>query len=136
MNRDGGFFTDGTRYIILGIFLVLFIGMMMIIPRREDNHDTRLVEVYNAGKEIVEIDEKAVYLLHTEDSIGNEAIYEITQNTLNERLKVENVYKEIRKGKYYQFRIADAVDYGCYYPCVCGAATLIDGFSKETDEEK
>lgn len=56
MNRDGGFFTDGTRYIILGIFLVLFIGMMMIIPRREDNHDTRLVEVYIAGKEIVEID--------------------------------------------------------------------------------
>lgn len=132
MNRENGFFTDGTRFIILGIFMIFFIGMLMIIPRREENHDTWLVEVHIVGKEIVEIDEEAVYLLYTEDNIGNESIYEMTQKTLNERLKVENAYKEIKKGKYYQFRVAAAEDYDCHYPCVCGAATLINGFSEET----
>lgn len=136
MDRDGGFFTDGTRYIMLGIFLIFFIGMMMVIPRREDNHDTWLVEVYIVGKEIVEMDEEAVYLLYTEDSIGNEAVYEMTQKTLNERLKVENAYKEIKKGKYYRLRVAAAEDYGCHYPCVSGAATLIDGFPEETTQGK
>lgn len=134
MNGDGGFFTDGTRYIVLGILLILFMGLIMVIPRREERHDTELVEVHVVGKEIVEIDEKAVYLIHTEDRYGVQAIYEIAESALNERFKIENVYKEIKKEKYYRFRVGEADHYGCYYPCICGAATLIDGFTEETSK--
>lgn len=132
MNGDGGFFTDGTRYIMLGILLILFMGMIMVIPRREERHDTELVEAHVIGKEIVEIDEEAVYLIHTEDRYGKETTYEIAESAINERLKIENVYKEIKKGKYYRFRIGEAEHYECHYSCICGAATLIDGFTEET----
>ena len=40
MNRNGGLFTDGTRYIIYGICFILFIGVMMMIPKDLKREET------------------------------------------------------------------------------------------------
>ena len=129
---NGGFITDGTRYIILGIVFVLLLGAVMMLPGRKKNYDTWMVEVRIIKKEVVEVDGEEIYLLHTEDSAGKEAIYQITQDALpGNDLDAENAHKEIRRRGYYRLKLTDGEKYGCDYPCVCGAATLIDGFSPE-----
>lgn len=128
---NGGFITDGTRYIILGIVFVLLLGGIMMMPKRK-NYETWVVEVCIVKKEVVENDGEALYLLHTEDSEGKEAVYQITQKALGEGLTAENAHKEIRRKKYYQLKVTEGEKYGCDYPCICGAATLIDGFTQET----
>ena len=84
-------------------------------------------------KALREMDGEQVYLLKTEDREGREALYEINQEALNERLKVEGVYGEFKSGKYYKFRVAGKERYDSHYPVVCGAVSLIEGFS-ETPE--
>ena len=86
-----------------------------------------------AEKEVVEEDGETLYLLHTEDSIGNKATYQIVQGALNERMTAEDVHKQIRRGRYYRLKLTDGEQYGCDYPVICGAATLIDGFTEETE---
>lgn len=132
MNRDGGFFTDGTRYIILGILFILFIGLVMMIPKGKGKSEEWLVEAHVIKKETVKKDGEEIYLLHTEDRDGNENVYQITQDALKGQIEAEDALKEIRRGKYYRFKVVDGEEYGCDYPCVRGAATLIDGFSQET----
>ena len=123
MNRNGGLFTDGTRYIIYGICFILFIGVMMMIPKDLKREETWRVEAHG----------ETLYLLHTEDSIGNKATYQIVQGALNERMTAEDVHKQIRRGRYYRLKLTDGEQYGCDYPVICGAATLIDGFTEETE---
>jgi len=133
---DGGSISDGTRYIILGIVFILIIGAIMMMPKRRGNDETWIVEVRIVKKEVVETDGGPVYLLHTEDSAGKEAVYQITQEALGDGIEAENAHKEIRRKKYYQFRVANGEKYGCDYPCICGAAVLIDGFSQETEASR
>lgn len=133
MNRNGGFFTDGARYIIYGICFILFIGVLMMIPKDLKREETWRVEAHIIKKEVVEEDGETLYLLHTEDSIGNKATYQIVQGALNERMTAEDVHKQIRRGRYYRLKLTDGEQYGCDYPVICGAATLIDGFTEETE---
>jgi hypothetical protein len=132
MGGRGGFFTDGTRYIISGICFILFIAVVMIIPKDLKRDETWRVEAHIVKKEVAQTDSGAVYLLHTEDSEGNEATYQIVQEALNERMTAEDVHKQIRRGRYYRLKLTDGEPYGCDYPVICGAATLIDGFTEES----
>ena len=133
MNTEDAFALKGIKYIVLAAVAVLIVIALSFIPRREDNHDTWLVEVKVLEKVIAEMDGEQVYLLKTEDREGREALYEINQEALNERLKVEGMYGEFKSGKYYKFRAAGKERYDSHYPVVCGAVSLIEGFS-ETPE--
>lgn len=115
---------------------MLLMGGVMMMPKRQEHYETRQEEAYIVSKEIKEVNGETAYLLHGEDSAGREVIYQVTQRALNDRMDVENVYKEIRRRKYYQFKVVDGEKYGCPYPCICGAAMLIEGFSEETAAAK
>lgn len=133
MNRGGEVFSDGTRYIVWGIVFVLLIGVAMMIPKEIKRDETWRVEAHIVKKEVVDTDEGPVYLLHAEDSIGNKATYQVVQGALNDRMKAEDVHKQIRRGRYYRLKLTDGAQFGCSYPVICGAATLIDGFTEETE---
>lgn len=128
MNQEGDFLNNGIKYILLAAAVVLIIAILSIIPRREDNHDTWLVEVDVIEKVITEMDGEDVYLLRTADRNGEEAIYEINQNAIRDTLTVEGVYEEIKTDHVYQFRVAPKDKYDSHYPAVCGAVSRIDGF--------
>lgn len=136
MNGNGEFLTDGTRYIVIGICFILVIGLLMMIPKDIKKDEFWRVEVHILKKEVLETDEGPVYLLHTEDCIGNKATYQVVQEALDSQMKAEDVHKVIRRGKYYMLKLEDGEQYGCSYPVICGAATLIDGFSEETGAEQ
>lgn len=129
--------TKGTKYILMGILVVLLIGVISMLPKLpkpKQRTETQMVEVYLARKEIVQIDGQDVYLLHTEDRDGNEVTYEVSQNALGDRFDAKEVYMQIAKKKYYQLWVGKPEDYGCHYPYISGAAIIIDGFSEKKPE--
>ncbi len=131
------FLTKGTKYILMGILVVLLIGVISMLPKLpkpKQRTETQMVEVYLARKEIVQIDGEDVYLLHTEDRDGNEVTYEVSQNALGDRFDAKEVYMQIAKKKYYQLWVGKPEDYDCHYPYISGAATIIDGFSEKKTE--
>lgn len=132
MNTEGGFIKSGMKYILLGVVLILVVAVLSVIPRREEIHnDTWMVEIKVVEKAVSQIDGEDVYVIRTEDRDGREAIYEINKKALNERLEVEGVYNEIKEGKYYKFKMADREEYDSHYPVICGAVSLIEGFSEQ-----
>ena len=135
MNQEGDFIKNGIKYILLAAAVVLMIALLSVIPRREDRHDTWLVEVNIIEKVITEMDGKQVYLLRTEDRNGEEAIYEINQNAIHDTLTIEGVYDEIKTDHVYQFRVAPKDTYDGHYPAVCGAVSRIAGFTAETSAQ-
>lgn len=132
MEQGENVLRTGIKYILLGVILILLVAVLSVMPRREDNHDTWLVEVKIIEKVITEMDGEQVYLMRTQDQNGSEAIYEINQKALNERLEVEGVYEEIKEEKVYQFRVAEKDKYNSHYPVVCGAVSRVEGFSQKT----
>ena len=130
MNTEDAFALKGIKYIALAVAGAALVIALSFIPRREENRDTWLVEVQVLEKVIAEMDGEQVYLLRTESREGQEALYEINQGALNERLTVEGVYEEIKDKKYYKFRVAGKEKYDSHYPVVCGAVSLIEGFSE------
>lgn len=129
--KEGIFLTKGTKYILMGILVVVLIGIVSMMPRPKPRIETTAIEAYVAHKEIVQIDGQDVYLLHTEDRDGNQVTYEVSQIALGDRFDAKEVYMQIRRGKHYQFVVGKAEDYGCHYPYISGAATLIDGFTQK-----
>ncbi len=130
MNRESEFIRGMMKYVVLAAALVVIVGVLAIIPRREDKRDNWMVEVRVIEKVISEMDGEQVYLIRTEDKDGREAIYEINEKALNERLEVDGVFQEIKEEKYYKFKMADRDEYDSHYPVVCGAVSLIEGFSE------
>ncbi|MCI8517482.1 MAG: hypothetical protein HFG75_11565 [Hungatella sp.] len=130
MNTEGEAIIKGAKYIVLAAVIFVIAAALSFVPRRGENHDTWQVEVKVLEKVVVEIEEAEVYLLRTEDRDGNEALYEINKKALNERLSEEDVFQEIKEEKHYKFRVAEKETYGSHYPTVCGAVSLIDGFSQ------
>ncbi len=117
---------------IIGVAVLLCIFVFMLShPRRENEYDMRYVEILVTQKEITEMDDVAVYLIHTEDPDKNQEIFEITNAALGERFEESEVYKQIKPGKYYKLRIAEPEAYESHYPSICGAVTLIDGFTPD-----
>ena len=130
MNREGEFVKGIVKYIALAAVLAVIVVVLSFVPRRDEKHDNWMVEVHVTEKFVTEIDGEQLYLIRSEDKDGIEAIYEINEKALNERLGVESVYNEIREGKYYKFKMADRDEYGSHYPVICGAVSLIEGFSE------
>ena len=135
MSQGENVFKAVIKYAILAVVLMVIAGIMSTLPRREDNHDTWLVEVEVMEKVVAEMDGEQVYLIRTQNRNGEEAIYEINQQALNKTLNVEGVFEEIKEEKIYQFRVAEKNKYDSHYPVVCGAVSLVDGFSPETKPE-
>ncbi len=132
MNAEGGFIKSGMKYILGGVALIVIVAVLSVIPRRDaPRDDTWMVEIQVVEKAVSQIDGKDVYVIRTEDRDGREAIYEINKKALNERLEVEGVYNEIKEGKYYKFKMADRSEYDSHYPVICGAVSLIEGFSEQ-----
>lgn len=130
MDRESEFIKGMMKYMLLGIALALIAAVLALVPRREEKRDNWMVEVQVIEKVISEMDGEQVYLIRTADKDGREAIYEINEKALNERLEVESVYQEIKEEKYYKFKMADRDEYDSHYPVVCGAVSLIEGFSE------
>lgn len=118
--------------VIGGLIIIGILIFLAFQPRKNNDHDMRYVEIQVQKKEITEIDDEAVYLIHTTDRYGNTETFQITNLSLPERFEEDQVYKEIKTGKYYKLRIAESQEYGSHYPSICGAVTLIDGFPPES----
>lgn len=136
MENRTGWIRDNFWNILAGVIVILILLLLIAHPRRDPSYDMRYVEIRVDEKEITDMDDEAVYLIHTTDQSGKPEIFEITDNALGERFSEAEVYKEIRKGKYYKLRIAEPESFGSHYPSICGAVTLIDGFTQETTAEK
>ena len=119
----------------LGIGAVVIAALLMWNPFRGfKRYDRRFVEVQVVGKEIMQIDGEDVYVLHCMKQDGQEEIFEIANEAIGERFEESIVYRQIKSKKYYNFRVAEAEEFDSHYPCICGAVTLIDGFTEETLE--
>lgn len=130
MNRKGEFMKGIVKYIALAAVMAVIAVVLSFVPRRDEKHDNWMVEVQVTEKLVTEIDGEQLYLIRSEDKEGREAIYEINAKALNERLSVEGVYNEIKAEKYYKFKMADRDEYDSHYPVICGAVSLIEGFSE------
>lgn len=130
MNTEGEAIIKGAKYIVLAAVIFVIAAILSFVPRREEKHDTWQVEVKVLEKAVVQMEGTQVYLLRTEDRDGNEALYEINEKALNERLGEEDVFQEIQEEKHYKFRVAKKESYDSHYPVVCGAVSLIEGFSQ------
>ena len=97
MSQGENVFKAVIKYAILAVVLMVIAGIMSTLPRREDNHDTWLVEVEVMEKVVAEMDGEQVYLIRTQNRNGEEAIYEINQQALNKTLNVEGVFEEIKE---------------------------------------
>lgn len=130
MNKTGSTIAGNIGNII-GVAVILCILVFMIShPRQDNQYDMRYVEIQVTQKEITEINDEAVYLIHTESRDGTAETFEITNAALGEHFEESEVYKEIKTGKYYKLRIAEPEAYESYYPSICGAVTLINGFTE------
>lgn len=94
-----------------------------------------MVEMLVTDKEVIEIDGEKIYLLQCEDRDGTKYTYEIADEAMKENFDEKVVFHQIRRGKHYQFKVGEAEEFGAHYPCVCGAARLIEGFSEEKEEK-
>ena len=104
----------------LGIGAVVIAALLMWNPFRGfKRYDRRFVEVQ---------------VLHCMKQDGQEEIFEIANEAIGERFEESIVYRQIKSKKYYNFRVAEAEEFDSHYPCICGAVTLIDGFTEETLE--
>lgn len=129
MDREREFIKGIGKYMVLAAALVVIAALLALVPRRDEKRDNWMVEVKVIEKAVSQMDGESVYLIRTEDKDGREAIYEINKKALNERLEVESVFQEIKEEKYYKFKMADRDEYDTHYPVVCGAVSLIEGFS-------
>lgn len=123
---------DSVRYFVLGVAIVILLAIILFNPIEIPSYDHWFVEIQVVEKEVKEINGDKVYLLHCEDSEGKQDIYEIAKEAIGERFEEPGVFREIKTGKYYKFQIGKAEEFGAYYPCVCGAVKLIEGFSETT----
>lgn len=136
MNKEHNLIASNIGNIVGMVIIICILAFMIFHPRKENQYDVRYVEIFVEEKEITEINDEAVYLIHTKDRNGNPETFEIANEALGERFEESHVYKEIKTGKYYKFRIADPETYKSYYPSICGAVTLIDGFPPLEESEK
>ena len=136
MNWEQKMAADAVRYMVLGVVVVALLAIILIHPIEVPKYDRWFVEVHVVKKEVTEIEGETVYLLHCEEKDGKEDIFEIADEAIGERFEESDVFRQIKTGKYYKFRIGKAEDFGRYYPCVSGAVKLIDGFSEETKVQK
>ena len=138
-----GFVMDRKNYMAIDIWkyflLVVIVGALLLLlylhPRQGTDYDREMVEVVIVEKEISEMDGKEIYLIHGEDRNGVQKTFQITNAALSERFEESKVFKEIKTGKYYKFKVADEETYESYYPSICGAVKLIKGFSPESSDQ-
>lgn len=136
MNWEQKIDMDAVRYIVLGVALIIILAVLMFEPGwKITRYDRESVEVQVVEKEITQKNGQELYLLYCQEADGKEDIFEINQDAIGERFNPADVYKQIRKEKYYKFRVAVKEEFGSHYPCICGAVKLIDGFT-ETEEAR
>lgn len=133
MNRKNYDWIDGWKYVLLAVIVAVILLFLYLHPKQGTNDDREMVEVVIVEKEISEMDGKEVYLIHGEDRNGVKKTFQITNAALNQRFEESEVYKEIKTGKYYKFKVAPEETFGSYYPSICGAVKLIEGFSPESE---
>ncbi|MCI8659197.1 MAG: hypothetical protein HFG54_02960 [Lachnospiraceae bacterium] len=137
MNWEHKIDMDMVRYIVLGIAVILILAILMFNPGwKITRYDRESIEVQVVEKEIRETDGQTLYLLYCQEEDGKESIFEINQDAIGERFNPADVYKQLRKEKYYKFRVAQKEEFDSQYPCICGAVKLIDGFSEPAKAEK
>lgn len=135
MDREKGYSAEWWKYLLLGLVILAFLLFLFAHPRQGADYDRPMMEVVIMEKEIAEMDGRDIYLIHGEDRNGEEKTFQITNAALNGRFEESKVYKEIKTGKYYKFKFADKEVYDSYYPSICGAVKLIDGFSPESEAQ-
>ena len=123
------------KYLLLGMALAAFLIFLFLHPRTENSYDTEMVEVMIVEKEITSMDGKDVYLIHGKNQKREQKTFQITEAALRKRFEEAEVFDEIKTGKYYKFKITDKETYDSYYPSICGAVKLIDGFSPESSAQ-
>lgn len=124
---------DWWKYLLLAAAVAALLLFLFLHPRQGTDYERDMVEVVIVEKEISEIDGKEIYLIHGEDRNGVQKTFQITDAALNERFEESEVYQEIKTGKYYKFKVADEETFESYYPSICGAVKLIEGFSPESE---
>lgn len=122
---------DKRNVLFLGMILAVILTFLFLHPRTANTYDTQMIEVLIVEKEITEMDGKEVYFIHGEDREGNERIFQITKAALSSHFEEADVYEEIKTGKYYKLKVSEPEMYNSYYPSICGAVKLIDGFTSE-----
>ncbi len=132
MNRQHDDPIERWKFLLLSIAVVAVLLFLFLHPRQGTDYDRELVEVVIIEKEISEMNGREIYLIHGEDRYGTQKTFQITNAALNERFEESKVYQEIKTGKYYKFKVADEETYESYYPSICGAVKLIEGFSPES----
>ena len=140
MDRKNYMVIDIWKYFLLVVIVGALLLLLYLHPRQGTDYDREMVEA--AEKllgvwvvEISEMDGKEIYLIHGEDRNGVQKTFQITNAALSERFEESKVFKEIKTGKYYKFKVADEETYESYYPSICGAVKLIKGFSPESSDQ-
>lgn len=136
MNEQRANELDKLKYLLLGIVLTLFLLFLFLHPRTDNTYDTQMVEVLIVEKEIAQLDGKDIYIIYGEDRNGIQKSFQITNEAMSDHFEESEVYQEIKTGKYYKFKIADEETFNSYYPSICGAVKLIDGFSPESEGQQ
>ena len=137
MNREQKMDMDAVRYIVLGVVVIIILAVLMFEPGwKITRYDRESIEVQVVEKEITEENGQELYLLYCQEADGKESIFEINQEAIGERFNPADVYKQIRKEKYYKFRVATKEEFDSHYPCICGAVKLIDGYTESTETTK
>ncbi len=130
----------GIKYIFCGIGLVAIVFLAVIIWNAIDleryNYERYTVEVLVVKREARNTDERDLYLLHCEKKDGKQEIYEINKAAIGERFEEYDVFREIKVGRYYRLELAETREFDSVYPCICGAAQMIDGFTEEESQEE
>ena len=126
---------DLMKFIAIGVFAVILVVLYIYKPWAGKQYEQYMVEMLVTDKEVIEIDGEKIYLLQCEDRDGTKYTYEIADEAMKENFDEKVVFHQIRRGKHYQFKVGEAEEFGAHYPCVCGAARLIEGFSQEKEEK-
>lgn len=133
MKRLMEMITGRVEFVLLGAALILCLIVVMSGPGEKAEYDTWSVEIQVVEKEITEIRDDELYLIHAKDRDGKAAVFEITAEAIGDQFTEQGVYNEIKTGKYYKLKISDPEVYDSYYPAICGAVKLIEGFSEEPE---
>lgn len=123
---------NALKYFLMGVALILILALVMFNPIKIVRYDREPVEVQVVKKEIIEQDGEKLYLLHCVKADGEQETLELHKESIGERFEQDVVYKQIKTGKYYNFRVAMKEEFKSHYRTVCGAVKLINGFSEET----
>ncbi len=122
---------DLLKFLFLGILVAVLVVLYIYKPWEGKKYESWMAEMLVVDKEVMEADGDKVYLLQCEDKNGEKSTLEIANEAMKETFDEKVVFHQIRRGKYYRFKVSEAAAFDTHYPCISGAAQLIEGFSEE-----